>query len=137
MARIYAVKTSDKERMMMLCDPAWPAESDETGAGGIAGSPAQSTPPARPGEEESGGTGELDLSQANIARTSIPVKIALMTLLETYRLAFPANPKMVPACNRAKMQLPLANSSCTPHAAKQRRYSPEETAMIQSEITKI
>ena len=79
----------------------------------------------------------MDLTQANIAQTNTAVKDALMRLLEKYRPAFPANPKVVPACNQAKMQLPIENSHCTPHAAKQRRYSLEETAMTQSEIMKL
>ena len=41
-ARIYAVNTSDKERMRMLCDPAYPAGPDTTGAGGGVDSPGQS-----------------------------------------------------------------------------------------------
>ena len=64
------------------------------------------------------------------------MKEALIRALEKYRHVFPVNPKIVPACNRAKFQLPLTDSSCTPHAAKQRRYSPEEMVMIQSEVAK-
>ena len=49
---------------------------------------------------------------------------------------FPVNPKNVPACNRAKLQLPPIDSNCAPHAAKQRWFSPEETTMIQIEVAK-
>ena len=49
---------------------------------------------------------------ANIAQTSVPVNAALIGVLEKYRHVFPANPKIVPACNRAKLQLPLTNSNC-------------------------
>ena len=79
----------------------------------------------------------MDLAQVNIAQTSTTVKAVLVRLLERCRRVFPANFEIVPACNRDKLQSPLANNSCTPHAANQRRYSPEETAMIQSEITKL
>ena len=48
----------------------------------------------------------------------------------------PANPKVVPACHKAKLRLPLTREDYTPYVAKQRRYSPEEEAMIQSEATK-
>ena len=127
-ARIYAVNTSDKERMRMLLDPVMPVDS----AMGRKEQPAPVT------QEEGGGAGAdvVDLTQANIAQTSAPVKAALTRVLEKYRHVFPANPKIVPACNRAKLQLPLTDSSCKPHAAKQRRYSPEETAMIQGEVEK-
>ena len=49
---------------------------------------------------------------------------------------FPVNPKSVPACNRAKLQLPPIDSNCAPHAAKQRWLSQEETTMIQIEVAK-
>ena len=135
-ARIYAVNTSDKERMKMLCDPAYPASSDTAGAGSKIGSPAQSAQRTSPGED-SASAGEVDFTQVNITQTKTAVKGALMRLLERYRPVFAANPKVVTACNQAKMQLPLVDSKCTPHAAKQSRYSPEETAMKQSEITEL
>ena len=43
---------------------------------------------------------------ANIAQTSTPVKEALIRALEKYRYVFPVNPKIVPAYNRGKLQLP-------------------------------
>ena len=43
------------------------------------------------------------------------------------------NPNIFLACNFAKLQLPLTDSSCKPHTANQRRYSPERTVMIPSE----
>ncbi|CAN0521916.1 unnamed protein product, partial [Laminaria digitata] len=65
-------------------------------------------------------------------------KSDLLKLLREYRGRglFPANPKIVPAIHGAKLRLPLIKEDCTPHAANQRRYSPEEERMIQSEVTK-
>ena len=80
-------------------------------------------------------TNEVDLSQANKAQTSTAMKNAPTQLLEKYRPVFPANPTIVPACNR-KLQLPFIDSNCIPHAAKQRGYTPDETSTIQSEISK-
>ena len=45
-------------------------------------------------------------------------------------------PKIVPACHGATLLLPLTREDSTPHAAKQRRYPPEEEAMIQSMVTR-
>ena len=65
-------------------------------------------------------------------------KSNLLKMLREYRDRglFPANPKVVPACHGAKLRLPLTRKDCTPYAAKQPRYSPEEEAMIQREVTK-
>ena len=82
-------------------------------------------------------TNEVDLSQANIAQMSTTMKNAPTQLLEKYRLVLPANPTIIPACNRAKLQLLLVRNNFTPHAAKQGRYSPEATSVIQSEISKL
>ena len=129
-ARIYAVNTRDKERMRTLLDPV-------AQAGGTSEMKEQSVlvaPEARVGEGAD--ADGVDVPLPNIAQTSVPVKEALIRALEKYRHVFPVNPKIVPACNRAKLQLPLINNSCTPHASIQRRYSPEETVMIQSEVAK-
>lgn len=63
------------------------------------------------------------------------MKNALTQLLQRCRPVFPANPTIVPEGNRPKLRLPLVDNNCTPYAAKQRRYSTEETSMIQSEKT--
>ena len=44
--------------------------------------------------------------------------------------------RYVPACRGAKLRLPLTREDCTPYAAKQRQYSPEEETIIQSEVAK-
>lgn len=69
---------------------------------------------------------EVDLAQANTAQTSAPAQVVLMWFIALQLQAFPANPKVVPACIQAKGQLTLVNDSRTPHATKQRRHSPEE-----------
>jgi len=50
---------------------------------------------------------------------------------------FPIDPKRVPACIDGELELPLINELCTPFAAKQRRFSPEERRMIRAEIQKL
>ena len=125
---MYAVNISDKERMRMPLDPVVPVD----GASGGKEKPAQAA------REEGGDVGAdaVDLSLANIAQTSAPVKTARLRMLAKYRHVFPANPKIVPACNHSKLELLLTDSNCKPHTAKQRRYSPEETAIRQSEVGK-
>lgn len=49
---------------------------------------------------------------------------------------FTVNPKIVPACTGAKLRLPLIKEDIMPDAARQRRYSPEQETMIQSEFVK-
>ena len=126
--QMYAVNISDKERMRMPLDPVVPVD----GASGGKEKPAQAA------REEGGDVGAdvVDLSLANIAQTSAPVKTARLRMLAKYRHVFPANPKIVPACNHSKLELLLTDSNCKPHTAKQRRYSPEETAIRQSEVGK-
>ena len=129
-ARIYAVNTRDQERIRMLLDPVGQAD----GTSEMKEQSVLVAPGGRAGEEAD--ADGVDLSLANIAQTSAAVKEALIRALEKYRRVFPVNPKIVPTCSRAKLQLPRINSSCTPHATKQRRYSPEETVTIQSEVAK-
>ena len=57
-----------------------------------------------------------------------------MRLLEQYNDLFPDDPEKVPPCTLGKLCLPLIDEGCHPVAAKQRRYSPVETEMIQSEV---
>lgn len=48
------------------------------------------------------------------------------------------NLKHFPACNRAKVRLPLiSGETCVPHVAKRRQYFPEDTSMIRSEVVKL
>ena len=129
-ARIYAVNMRDQKRMRMLLDPVGQAD----GTSEMKEQSVLVAPEERVGEEVD--ADGVDLSLANIAQTSAPVKKALIRALERYRHVFPVNPKIVRACNRAMLQLPLVNRSCTPHAAKQQRYPPEDTVMIQSEVAK-
>ena len=128
-AKVFATNSSDTERMRLLLDRSVEKE------------------PVPAVEGESGGTerptGDLeevavDIAEANMGQLSQGCKSNLLELLREYRDRglFPANPKVVPACHGAKLRLPLTREDCTPYAAKQRRYSPEEEAMIQSEVTK-
>ena len=50
---------------------------------------------------------------------------------------FSIDPKRVPACINGELELPLINEFCTPFAAKQRRFSPEERRMIRVEIQQL
>ena len=56
----------------------------------------------------------VDLPLANIAQTSGAVNEALIRALKKYRRVFPVNPKIVPGCNRAKLQLPLTAAVARP-----------------------
>ncbi|CAB1118123.1 unnamed protein product [Ectocarpus sp. CCAP 1310/34] len=46
---------------------------------------------------------------------------------------FPIDPKRVPACINGELELLLINEFCTPFAAKQRLFSPEERRIIRAE----
>ena len=48
----------------------------------------------------------------------------------------PGEPEKCAGVQPPKLQLPLIDSNCTAHAAKQRRRSPEETTIIQIEVAK-
>ena len=63
-ARIYAVNTSDRERMRMLRDPTVSAEPGPTEPG-VESSSAGKPTVAPPEEGRRAGAGEVDLSQAN------------------------------------------------------------------------
>ncbi|CAN0062085.1 unnamed protein product, partial [Choristocarpus tenellus] len=63
----------------------------------------------------------------------------LVELLEEFRSlrVFPEDPKRVPPCSRGVLHIPLLDEDCTPYAAKQRRFFPEETQMIQAEVKQL
>ena len=67
--RIYTVNTCDRERMILLLGPVVPVD----GASGRMEQPA----PAAQEERGEVGADVVDLSLANIAQTSVPVKSAL------------------------------------------------------------
>ena len=64
-------------------------------------------------------------------------QVYLMHILRDFVEAglFPIDPKRVPACISGELELPLIDESCTPFAAKQRRFSPEERRMIREKST--
>ena len=128
-AKVFATNSSDTERMRLLLD-----QSEEK-------KPSPAVEGERGGAEMPTGDVKevaVDISEANMGQLSQGCKSDLLELLREYRDRglFPANPKVVPACHGAKLRLPLTREDCTPYAAKQRRYSPEEETMIQSEVTK-
>ena len=95
----------------MLLDPVVPVD-------GASGRKEQPAPVAQEEGSESGAD-VVYLSLAKIAQTSTPVTAAPIRALEKYRHVFPANLKIVPACNLSMLQLPLTDSNCEPHAEKQ------------------
>jgi len=128
-AKVFATNSSDTERMRLLLD-----QSEEK-------EPSPAVEGERGGAEMPTGDVKevaVDIAEANMGQLSQGCKSDLLELLREYRDRglFPANPKVVPACHGAKLRLPLTREDCTPYAAKQRRYSPEEETMIQSEVTK-
>lgn len=102
MTRIYAINTSDRKRMRMLWDPELATEAGAAGSGDKAGSVGRPTP-ASTEETREAGAEEVDLAQANTAKTSATVEVSLMRLLERYHHVFSANPKIVRGCNRGKL----------------------------------
>ena len=82
---------------------------------------------------------KVQASDANLGTLGSLQKQQLSRLLETFVEdgLFPIDPKRVPACIDGELELPLINESCTPFAAKQRRFSPEERRMIRAEIQKL
>ncbi|CAN0001506.1 unnamed protein product, partial [Choristocarpus tenellus] len=77
----------------------------------------------------------VSLSDANMGQLTPGQKKQLVELLDEFRNlgVFPEDPKRVPPCSRGVLHIPLLDENCTPYAAKQRRFSPEETQMIQAE----
>ena len=64
----------------------------------------------------------VDIAEASMGKLSRGRKSALLEPLREYRDRgrFPANPKVVPACHRAKLRLPLTREDCTPYSSKKR-----------------
>ena len=127
--KVFVTNSSDTERMRLLLDRSVEKESVPA----VEGERGGTERPTGDLEEVS-----VDIAEANTGQVSQGCKSSLLELLREYRDRglFPANPKVVPPCHGAKLRLPLTREDFTPYTAKQRRYSPEEEAMIQSEVTK-
>ena len=91
------------------------------------------------GDEPPSETPRVNLSEANMGQLNPREKAKLMAVLEKFRDRglFALDPKNVAACKGPPMELPLVDENCPPFADKQRRWSPQEHAMIQSEIAKM
>lgn len=128
-ANVYALNASDVERMKLLTEPSArsPAAHVFIDDMNVDITPTPIDPLT-----------QVDLSEANIGQLSSRVKDELMSLLRTYRDKglFALDPKKVDACKGPPMELPLMDEQCVPFADKQRRWSPQETKMIQTEVEK-
>lgn len=82
---------------------------------------------------------KVDVRNANLGQLGALQKHQLVNVLSAFieEGLFPIDPKRVPACIDGELELPLINEFCTPYAAKQRRFSPQEREMIQAEIEKL
>ena len=81
---------------------------------------------------------ETTQTHIDIGSASIPsLSIRYMVSNPRIELGFPIDPKRVPACINGELELPLINGFCTPFAAKQRRFSPEERRMVRAEIQQL
>ncbi|CAB1110204.1 unnamed protein product [Ectocarpus sp. CCAP 1310/34] len=78
-------------------------------------------------------------ADANMGQLGALQKQELVEVLATFveEGLFPIDPKRVAACGGSELELPLIDEFCTPHAAKQRRFSPEERRMIRAEIQQL
>ena len=81
----------------------------------------------------------VDVREANLGNLGALEKDQLIDVLSLFieEGLFPIDPKRVPTCVDGELELPLINEFCTPFAAKQRRFSPEERVMIRAEIQKL
>ena len=130
-ARMIAVNVRDSARFQSLFD-ANPSTVEP------------SVPPLKPQTVDENGTDNTPVEcvkteNANLGQLSVDQKQQLGDVLQEYIDAglFPSDPKHVPACLNGELTLPLIDESCRPVAAKQRRFSPEETLMIREEIQKM
>ena len=136
-AKAIAVNASDKGRLRALVEPTAEANQEVPagnfgGRGGTLGSGADESR-----EEER--SQNVDLKDANMGQLSETEKRRLLGMLGGFVKAglFPVDSKKVPPCKDMKLRIPLTDEKCKPFAARQRRYSPEERAMMQAETAKL
>lgn len=136
MARMIAVNARDSERFTRLFN-AGPSSSDRPRSLPVSGwsggdavtsahDPHAPVRGLRPEDVNCGIRGEQQ-------------KQELMTLLDDFigRGLFPVDPKRFPICLDGELSLPIVDASHAPVAAKQRRFSPEETQTIRQEVDKL
>lgn len=133
-ARLVALNVRDNTRFGSLfdtspstIDPPLP-RADTLASEPSTDSDSEDTPPPK-----------VDVKDANMGQLGALQKHQLVEVLSAFIEdgLFPIDPKRVPACIDGELELPLINEFCTPFAAKQRRFSPEERVMIQAEIKKL
>ena len=129
---MIAVNTRDTERFHSLVDSI-PSTLDPR-----APSPEQLRP-TEPAVLELHPHEQVREEDANCGQLSVKQRAHLDSLLHHFISGglFPTGPKRVPACVVGELSLPLMDESCTPVAEKQRRFSPQEIAMIREEIHKL
>ena len=131
-ARMVAVNVRDPARFHSLFDPA-PSTVDPPSP--EPPFPTARTPDDRPAEQEQ----KVRVEDANLGTLGAAQKQQLVRVLRRFveEGLFPLDPKRVSACVDGELELPLLNDHCSPFAAKQRRFSAEETKMITAEIQKL
>lgn len=130
-ARIIAVNVRDRSRFESRFD-----DSPSTVDPPLPPPPPISVPSPSPGSEPEP---KVQVQNANMGNLGSLQKDQLVDVLSLFieEGLFPIDPKRVPACINGELELPLINEFCTPFAAKQRRFSPEERRMIRAEIQKL
>ncbi|CAB1099718.1 unnamed protein product [Ectocarpus sp. CCAP 1310/34] len=130
-ARMAALSVRDKPAFDSLFDTA-PSAADPPVAPREPRAPSPSPP-----DGES--IPRVRVEDANLWTLGSLKKQQLINVLATFieNGLFPIDKKRVPACINGELKLPLINECCTPFAAKQRRFSPEERHMIRSEIQQL
>ena len=133
-ATVYALNASDIERIKLLHEPL-PTPAPDDGIDVVSDADAEA--PVEPVSDKQ--QFQVALSNTNMGQLNSRVKAELLELLQAFRDKglFALDPKKVPVCNGPPMELPLLDEKARPFQAKQRRYSPEETAMIQAEVQKM
>lgn len=129
-AKVVAPNIRDKTRFESLFDT-WPSTTHPP----IPRSPAATKPTPVPGDPSSTPS-VVDVRDADRGQLGALQKHQLVMVLSVFIEdgVFPIDPKRVPACIDGKLELPLIIEFCTPFAAKQRRFSPQERVMIRAEI---
>ncbi|CAN0495502.1 unnamed protein product, partial [Laminaria digitata] len=81
----------------------------------------------------------VELSDANVGQLSVGQKNQLRSVLQPQNVAglFPEDPKRVRSCTVSELRISLIDEECTPIAAKQQRFLPEEADAVQLEVKKL
>ena len=75
----------------------------------------------------------------NVGQLNVCQHNGLVGMLGSQNVAglFPWDTKDVPAYNGRELRIPLIGEGCAPIAAKQQRFSPEETDAVQLDVKKL